>query len=221
MICQGPERDLFLKEFLLHHDFTVFFTSDIHGRDIQSARLFSIYKQERSIAESEGRFCLFFDAGDPSDRKVDYCGLTRCSAYGHILNAFSYDVMTVGNDVGLPYGIDALQSSLSIIEAPVLGSNFRNRRDPVISGLEERIILEKGGLKIGLFGLTYPWGDAYEPYGLVFPDSGECAAEQVKKLKEEGADIIIMVSHMGLAQDLEIVNEVHGIDLVAGGKRTG
>lgn len=197
--------------------YTFFFTSDIHGRDIQSARLFTLYRELRSTAEKEGRHCLFFDAGDPSDRKVEYCGLTRCSAYGHVLNAFSYDAMTVGNDIGLPYGIAALQTALSIMEPPVLGSNFRNGGEPVIEGLEERIILERGSLKIGVFGLTAPWGDAYEPFGLYFPDFRTCAAEQVKMLKEEGVHIILMLSHMGLSEDLEIVSEVPGIDIAAGG----
>lgn len=84
--------------------FTIFFTGDIHGRDRQSAKLFSLYKEKRKEAEELGNICFFFDSGDSADRSVEYCGLTKCRAYSHILNVMAYDAQTVGNDIGLVYG---------------------------------------------------------------------------------------------------------------------
>ncbi len=197
--------------------FTIFFTGDIHGRDRESAKLFSIYKRERKKAEAEGRICLFFDSGDSSDRCVDYCSLTHCRAYSHILNEFDYDAQTVGNDIGLVYGTEALESALKEINHPVLGANFRNGKDPLLQGLKEHTIIEKSGIRIGIFGLTNPWGKAYEAYGYKFPDAAECTSQQVQKLKDEGVQIIIFLSHMGIIDDMELSFHQPDINFVVGG----
>ncbi|MBB6482388.1 bifunctional metallophosphatase/5'-nucleotidase [Spirochaeta isovalerica] len=201
----------------MNRDFTIFFTSDIHGRDRNSARIFTIYKRERAIAEAEGKTCLFFDAGDSSDRSLDYCGLTKCRAYTHILNAMGYDAQTVGNDIGLVYGLDSLKESLKRLNFPVLGANFRNGENPPLEGLKENMIFYFGPIKIGVFGMSNPWGRAYEPLGLHFPDNVSCAQEQTEKLKEKGAQVIIFLSHMGIQEDIEILFNNDDIDLVIGG----
>lgn len=168
---------------------TLFLTGDIHGRDEQSARLYTLYKREREKAESEGRFCLFLDAGDASDRAVDYCGLTNCAAYGHLLNAFGYDVQVVGNDIALAFGPEALEAALKRLDYPVLGANFRNGDGPVLPGLRESLLLVRGGVKIGIFGLTSPWNGAYEDFGFHFPDTAACAGRQIAVLKARGAPV--------------------------------
>jgi len=199
-------------------DFTVFFTADIHGRDRASARIFTIYKREREKAEKEGRTCLFFDSGDSADRSLDYCGLTKCRAYTHVLNAMTYDAQTVGNDIGLVYGLPPLLESLKRIEYPVLGANFRDGENPPIPGITERLIFTYGRVKIGVFGMTNRWNNAYERVmGLRFPEEVSCAAEQVRRLKEEGAQIVIFLSHMGIAEEIEILFETQEIDLIIGG----
>ena len=197
--------------------FTIFFTAVIHGRDIESARLFSLYKQHKEQAEADGRICLLFDSGDSSDRCVDYCSLTKCKAYSHILNRFDYDAQTIGNDIGLVYGPRALKNFLKNIHYPVLGANFRNGDEPLLEGLKDNILIERAGLKIGVFGLTNPWGNAYESYGYRFPDTKECAARQVKILKDKGADFMIFLSHMGIMEEMDIVFDLPEVNIVIGG----
>lgn len=202
---------------MINIPFTIFFTGDIHGRDRQSAKLFSLYKREREKAEAEGRICLFFDSGDSSDRCIDYCSLTSGRAYGHILNQMGYDAQTVGNDIGLVYGTDALKDALKEIDFPVLGANFRDGEGPLLEGLRDNIIIEKSGVRIGVFGLTNTWGKAYEAYGYHFPDSKECTKGQVQTLKDQGAEIIIFLSHMGIIDEMQLTFHLPEINFVIGG----
>ena len=197
--------------------FSLFLTGDIHGRASQSARLYTLYRREREKAESEGRTCLFFDAGDTSDRKEDYCSLTFGTAYTRIINSFNYDALVVGNDVGMVYGPEKLKTVVRRLNAPVLGANFRNGLEPLLEGLTENLILEAAGIKLGIFGLTSPWNRIYEGYGYFFPDMKQVASRQVEALKSRGADVILMLSHLGLDEDLRIAGHLPAIDLVLGG----
>jgi len=197
--------------------FTLYFTGDIHGRALQSARLFTLYRRERETAESEGRTCLFFDAGDTSDRREDYCSLTFGTAYTRIINSFHYDAQVVGNDVGMVYGPERLKEVLRRLDAPVLGANFRNGLEPLLEGLRDHIVLTRGGIRLGIFGLTSPWNRIYEGYGYYFPDMKQTASEQVAALKARGADVIVMLSHLGMDEDLRIAGHLPEIDLVLGG----
>ena len=197
--------------------FTIFFTGDIHGRARQSARLYTLYRRERERAEAEGRHCLFLDAGDTSDRREEYCSLTYGEAYTGIINAFGYDAQAVGNDVGMVYGPDRLTAVLRRLKAPVLGANFRNGKGPLLEGLRDHILLSRGGVKLGIFGLTSPWERIYEGYGYFFPGMKETAAGQVKALQSEGAQIILMLSHLGMDEDLRIAEHLPAIDVIAGG----
>ncbi|MGI9071258.1 MAG: bifunctional metallophosphatase/5'-nucleotidase [Bryobacteraceae bacterium] len=54
--------------------------------------------------------------------------------------------------------------------------------------------------------------------GLRFSDALDKLPEQVTDLREkETVDIVVLLSHMGLAQDLQLASEVQGIDVVLSG----
>ena len=196
---------------------TFFHTGDIHGRDEQSARLFSFYRRLRSRAEEAGHEVFLFDAGDPSDRCREYCALSRCAAYAPILNRFGYDGGAVGNDIGLVYGMEALAEAGRRLDFPVFAANLTRPDGSLTPGVCDRRIFNAGGVKVGIFGLTSPWRGAYREWGLSPKPYVETAREQVEALEAEGAELVVFLSHMGLSEDLEIIEEAEGIDVVLGG----
>ena len=70
---------------------------------------------------------------------------------------------------------------------------------------------------MGVFGLTAPWEGMYEIFGLHFPGLVAVARHLIKTLRTEGATLIVLLSHLGLDDDKQLIDEVDGIDLVIGG----
>ena len=52
---------------------------------------------------------------------------------------------------------------------------------------------------------------------MVFSPAIEAATAAVKSLKDEGADFIIAITHLGIARDRELARAVKGINLILGG----
>src|SRR5207245_551507 len=91
------------------------------------------------------------------------------------------------------------------------------------------IIKERAGIKIGIFGLlttnmpnlTFPDNIS----GLKFRREVDEAKEAVKALREQGATVIIALTHVGFESpalgrfegDQTLATEVKGIDLIIGG----
>ncbi len=91
------------------------------------------------------------------------------------------------------------------------------------------MVLERGGIRFGLFGMMGPdsirW--TINPGALTFPDSIATAREMVKRLRAEGADVIICMSHGGVrgpatgpiteGDDVNLARAVPEIDVIVGG----
>jgi 2',3'-cyclic-nucleotide 2'-phosphodiesterase (5'-nucleotidase family) len=80
-------------------------------------------------------------------------------------------------------------------------------------GVEETIVREVDGVQVGFFGVTLPIKRAY-----VQTTSVEAAARAaVANLRRGGADVIVAVTHQNLDDDMQLVRDVPGIDVVIGG----
>ena len=90
-------------------------------------------------------------------------------------------------------------------------------------GVKENTIIECAGHKIGLFGLVGISTIACIQTDFEYIDYIKAAKEQVKKLKEQGCDIIIAVSHSGTAgdgksgEDVDLAKKVPDIDVIISG----
>ena len=91
-------------------------------------------------------------------------------------------------------------------------------------GVTDCMTLERGGVTYGLFGLMGVDSDDCAPTsGFTLTDAAEAAKQCVEKLKEEGAEIILCLSHSGTAQapavseDEELAKAVDGIDVIVSG----
>ncbi len=82
-----------------------------------------------------------------------------------------------------------------------------------------RIFELENGLKVGIFGLlgteAYSLAPLAEPV-TVF-DPVESARQQVDELRGKGADVVILLSHSGVAEDRVLAEKVDNIDVILGG----
>lgn len=188
---------------------------------------------------------LFVDAGDFSMGTVVQSVFETDAAELRTLGAMGVDALTLGNHE-YDFGPDGLGRSLMTAKnsgeklPAIVISNIdmeatnaqaqSDKRDVLLAafetyGVEEYIMLEKGGVKIavmGIFGL-----DAVDcaPFSeLIFKDPVEGARDIVDKiLATEDPDIIVCVSHSGTSSNPEysedelIAKSVPEIDVIVSG----
>ncbi|MEE8425395.1 MAG: 5'-nucleotidase C-terminal domain-containing protein, partial [Elusimicrobiota bacterium] len=127
-------------------------------------------------------------------------------------------------------GEGPLKELVAKIEIPVLGANvYESATGKRVPYVRPYILKEMGGLQIGIFGLiTSDMGNlqfAKNITGLEFRGEIETAEAMVKELKAKGADIIVLLSHVGYERgkiklpvsEQDIAEQVPGIDLIVSG----
>jgi 2',3'-cyclic-nucleotide 2'-phosphodiesterase (5'-nucleotidase family) len=97
---------------------------------------------------------------------------------------------------------------------PLLCANLEDKRGRAI--FTPRRMLERGGVKVGLFALfdDGPAGKKVaEERELRLRDAVESARAQVALLHKEGAELIVMLAHVGMPRAKEVATKVPGIHL--------
>ena len=134
-----------------------------------------------------------------------------------VINLTGYDAITIGNNEGLTISYDVLEHVYAGLQCPVVCCNIRETesgRPP--SWMKQHVILERGGISIGLTGATAAFAGFYQLLGWEAGDPVEAIAERVRALQGQ-CDIVIVLSHLGLTIDKRLAEQVEGIDVVLGG----
>lgn len=206
------------------------------------ARLATLLQQRRSAAGEEP--VLLLDGGDFTMGTLFHTISREMGSELRLMSELGYDAAVIGNHEFdfRPAGLAAMISAAHKVEGdallPLLSSNMRfdpaSKADDSLQAHFEagRILpyklIERGGIRFGLFGLLGNNAVAVSPMiqPLTFADPVATARETVAKLREEGAEVVILLSHMGVTQqadgswrgeDVELVEQVPGIDIVVGG----
>ena len=213
---EGPEKDLEGKTVILH-------TNDTHGAIMGFANAASLKRDY----EARGADVILVDAGDFS-QGTTYVSSSKGAAAIDVMNAAGYDFVTLGNHE-FDFGYAQLKENLEKAEFTVLCADVLSKENGA-SVFQTRTIIESNGLKIGLFGMETPETFTKVNPGLIteitFPQGEEmylCAQNEVNWLKEEGADIIIGLVHLGVDDEsapnrsIDLYNHVEGIDFLIDG----
>jgi len=130
------------------------------------------------------------------------------------MNALGYDASTLGNHE-FNYGLDFLMKALAGAEFPVVSANIAKTMgaDPTKDEtlippyvILDRKVTDGNGtehdIKVGLIGFVPPqvmnWDRKHLEGNVQARDIVETATAYVPQMKEEGADIIIALSHSGI-----------------------
>ena len=187
-----------------------------------------------TIAANRNDHTILVDAGDFS-MGTFYNALFEKSAPDlSLLGMMGYDATTLGNHE-FDYGVASLTKMIesSTNTPPILCSNLTFGEDEESQALKkawedhggaEYKIIERGGYKIGLFGVMGEDSVYYTAAGSnTFPDRIEVAKKMVQKLKEEGVQVIVCLSHSGTnkdpskSEDEILAQKVDGIDVIISG----
>jgi 2',3'-cyclic-nucleotide 2'-phosphodiesterase (5'-nucleotidase family) len=194
------------------------------------ARLATAVAGIRENKAREGEPVLLFDAGDfLGGAPFAWLALRGYAAELTIMQKMGYDAVAIGNHE-YDYGPDILAQYLSQAGYPeaheetlVLASNTEAPADHPLAAhnlYRKNGILElENGLKVGVFALIGK--DAIRSTGdtgdVQFLDQHEVARQMVAELKQQGADVIVAISHSGVDEDRELARKVPGIDVIVGG----
>jgi len=161
---------------------------------------------------------LLIDCGDHLDRMSMETEGTAGIANVEVMNATGYEIFVPGNNEGLTFPKHVFEVALrDHAEFDVLACNmFELDGGRVPTWMSPWRIMDKGGLKIGIIGLTASYNNFYNPLGWDIQDPFEFAKITVELLRPQ-VHILILVSHLGLSYDQRIAEEIPGIDCILGG----
>ena len=202
----------------------------LHSNDVHGAiDLYAAMAALKADYAAQGAEVILADAGDYSQGTV-YVSVNKGADAVTMMNATGYDVATIGNHE-FDYGYAQLAENMKAAKFKVLCADVLGADGKTI--FDANTIIEKGGVKIGFFGLETPEAQTKANpkliQGLKFlagKDGKElyaCAAAQVADLKAQGADIVVCLAHLGVDESSEpytsydLTKNVKGIDFIIDG----
>ena len=173
-----------------------------------------------AIAEARARSnnSILVDGGDQFQGTLFYTYYKGAVA-AEFMNKLGYTAMTVGNHE-FDDGPEVLRGFVDTVDFPILMSNADISGEPLLDGaIQKSVIIEQGGEKLGLIGLTPQDTDELASPGknVIFTDPVGAVQGEVDKLTAEGVNKIIVLSHSGYGVDQKIAAETTGVDVIVGG----
>jgi 5'-nucleotidase/UDP-sugar diphosphatase len=207
-------------------------TNDVHGRAVADPAGkvlgYAAIAQYKKDLEAAGDSVLLLDAGDAC-QGTPLVNLLMGIPAIEFMNAAGYDAMTLGNHE-FDWGLDNAKQLAGLAIFPMLSANIINHLEGNLTFVANKIFDMPNGMKVGVFGLTTP-----ETMTKAHPDKVrgidflqgdalyEAAQKQVEELKAAGADIVVLLSHLGMDEEsapnrsLDVLEKVAGIDLLIDG----
>jgi 5'-nucleotidase len=178
------------------------------------ARLSTLRK--RVMQESPN--ALFLLAGDtisPSVESITYKGQQMIDAW----NQAGLDYSVFGNHE-FDYGDEVLLQRMRESKFKWLGANVVDSKTGKIFGDTPAFdVRDFGGVKVGLLGLVLPETKTTSKPGPTteFRDPCETARAIIPQMRAAGAQAIVALTHLSLAQDKALARCAPGLDVIIGG----
>ncbi|UWR23219.1 bifunctional UDP-sugar hydrolase/5'-nucleotidase [Sulfitobacter sp. S190] len=169
-------------------------------------------------AKSRSNNAILVDGGDQFQGTLFYTQYKGAMA-AEMMNKLGYDGMTVGNHE-FDDGPEVLAAFIDAVEFPILMSNADVSAEPLLAEkLAKSTVIERGGEKLGLIGLTPEDTDELASPGdnVSFSDPVAAVQAEVDRLTAEGINKIIVLSHSSYAVDQRVAAETTGVDVIVGG----
>lgn len=164
-------------------------------------------------AERPGKV-LLLDGGDTW--QGSYTSLqTRGADMVRVMNALGVDAMTAHWE--FTYGAKRVEELIKQLKFPFLAGNVKEATwgDAVF---KPSTIIERGGVRVGVLGQAFPYTPIANPRYLIpdwsFGIEEEKIAANVARLRAEGVDLVVLLSHNGFDVDRKLAGRVKGIDVI-------
>lgn len=213
-----------------HMTLTILHTNDIHGHltpwagwdgDLKGKTVGGLGRLAGAVAQARkeaGGDVLLLDAGDLIGDTM-LADLTHGRALVAALNFLKYDALTVGNHEP-DFGTDALKDRMAEATFPTVAANLIERKGGALF-TKPYVVKSVAGFKVGVLGLAYPktaWTTAAKNVTAVeFQEPVPAVEKYLPKMRADGAEVVVVLSHLGLGGDKHLARSVEGIDVIVGG----
>jgi 5'-nucleotidase len=195
----------------------IYHSNDLHSHLEHWPAINKLLTERRRWHEETGEEVLIFDIGDHMDRWHPLSDGTRGKANCTLLNEAGYDAATIGNNEGITLPFEDLDSMYLEKKFELLVANlFKQDGSRPTWAKPYYVYISKKGTKIGVIGMTVNFARFYEQLGWKLTDPIEELAKCVAELKGK-ADVIILLSHLGIHDDELIAGQFPEIDVILGG----
>ena len=135
-----------------------------------------------------------------------------------LFNALGVDVVGFGNHE-FDLGPEVTQQRMAESRFPWLGTNVLGADGKPFGGALATMTRQVGELTVGLFGLLTPDTAHLSSPGhtVQFAPVVATAQAAVETLRKAGADVIIALTHLTIAEDRALAQQVPGISVILGG----
>jgi S-sulfosulfanyl-L-cysteine sulfohydrolase len=218
---------------------TILHTADIHGQLLTHDEFFMedgkpIYKKRGGYATLKTMInelrnqnpanTMLIDGGDCL-QGGGVANLSKGKAIVPLMNNLAYDLILPGNWEVI-YGKAMLMEDMYGYNAPKVCANMYHKSDE--NGIGDLIfspyyIKVFGGIKVGFIGYNDPLTPIRQPpaysKGIAFTHPEKNVAKYIQRLrKHEKCDLVILLTHMGLAQQVGLADTpiLKGVDYVLG-----
>lgn len=189
----------------------------------------AIKAMEQEAGASGNANVLKIHSGDASTGDLYYT-LTEGKADAELMNTVCFDTFTLGNhefdngDAGIKKLIGFLHAGGC--KTPLLSANVRfgpsspMRAATAPETVLPSAVLERGGEKIGVIGLTVAGktkNSSRPNSDTTFIDEAAAAQTEIDRLQAQGVNKIILSTHIGYPADQALVKKLSGVDVVVGG----
>ncbi len=173
---------------------------------------------------------LKIHAGDATTGDLFYT-LFEGKADADLMSEVCFDTFTFGNHE-FDGGDAGLKKFLTFLEKgkcppAILGANIETQigQSPLSpnakwESFKPYAIRNLHGTKVGIIGLTIAkkTKESSSPdAGTVFFDEAQTAQKYIDELRAQGINKIVLATHIGLDNDLVLINQLHGVGVIVGG----
>ena len=172
-------------------------SNDVHGAIAGYANMAALAAEY----ESQGAKVIVADAGDFSQGKVEVSSNKGLNAV-KMMNAAGYDIATLGNHE-FDYGYAQLKENLKEATFSTICCNILDENGkPAFEGSK---VFDIDGLKVGFIGVNTPESQTKANPALIKgltwlagDDMVKAVQAEADKLKADGTDVIVVLSHLGV-----------------------
>lgn len=222
--CSGASRQLI--SFVHISDMHARYNPEAGG-ETPVGRIRGYYEAVRK----ENPYTVFTNAGDDYEKGSVVEEFSRGESTREVVKALAYHVRTLGNH-DFAWGPDELLQYSADPHAVVLSANSRldgggEHGSAAKEPWKDYAELQVGCLRIGVFGLTTrPYDSTGRQHdGPVYPDFPALVsdydhlsiARRIIREHRQEVDLLVLVSHLGITDDIRVAEATEGIDLILGG----
>ncbi|MBC8424176.1 hypothetical protein H8E07_08645 [bacterium] len=167
---------------------------------------------------NDGDPVLMIDAGDLFGRRKR-ADREQTRFVCELTSEFGYDAIGLG-EADLNYGLDFLREMIDTYQLPFTSANVRLPDSGELL-LPEYLLIERGGITFGVCSVLDPESQimsmAAKEEIYQVEDAAETLNALIPRLRDAGAQTIVVLAHMGDAGTEALLGEVEGVDICLAG----